>query len=105
MPCLIEPWNPGAELAQRRDGHPWNTFKVRENATAKHTKEILGVVDILASEQLESLALPAEFDEAAYQAAVDLDEAYSQGCITDEDLRAKVLTHRHKLLHHLASFY
>jgi hypothetical protein len=72
---------------------------------AKHTKENLGVVDTIASKQLDSLALTAEFDEAAYQVAVDLDEAYSQGCITDADLRAKVLSHRHKLLHHLASFY
>ena len=71
----------------------------------KHTKEILGLIDTIASEPLESLALPAEFDEAAYQAAIDLDEAYSQGSITDEDLRAKIVTHRDKLIHYLASFY
>ena len=71
----------------------------------EHTKEILGIVDTIASQQLESLALPAEFDEAAYQAAIDLDEAYSQGSITNEDLRAKIVTHRDKLIQYLAFFY
>jgi hypothetical protein len=72
---------------------------------AKHTKKILGLVDTIPSQQLESLALPAEFNEAAYQAAIDLDEAYSQGSITDEDLRAKIVTHRDKLIYYLTSFY
>lgn len=71
----------------------------------QHPKEILDIVDTPVSEELESLALPAEFDGIVYQAAADLAEAYSQDSITDQDLRAKIVTHREKLLRYLVSFY
>lgn len=53
-------------------------------------------------EQPESLALPADFDEHGYQAAVELDEMFGRGPVADEVVRASVRTHREKLLHHLS---
>lgn len=66
----------------------------------KDRRNILGGANTRSSEEMDVL-----LDAAAYQAAVDLDAAYSQGSITGADLRAKIVSHREKLLHYLVSFY
>jgi hypothetical protein len=66
----------------------------------KDRRSILGVANTRSSEEMDAL-----LDAAAYQAAVDLDAAYSEGSMTEADLRAKILIHREKLLHYLVSFY
>jgi hypothetical protein len=53
-------------------------------------------------EGIESLALPSEFDGAAYQAAVDFDQILSQGQVAEEAVQAKLMTYRDKLLDHLS---
>lgn len=53
----------------------------------------------------ESLVLPADFDETAYRAAVDLDQMFGRGPVADEAVQAKVMTHRDTLLHHLADIF
>jgi hypothetical protein len=57
---------------------------------------------MIVREGTESLALPGEYDEATYQAAVEFDQLLGQGSGDDESLQAKVLTtYRDKLLHHI----
>jgi hypothetical protein len=43
--------------------------------------------------EIESLALPTEFDEPEYQAAVNLDHVSSERHVADEALQDKFLTH------------
>jgi hypothetical protein len=71
------------------------------NTMEKDKKNIfLGVPNTTSSEEMGAL-----LDSGAYKAAVDLDAAYSEGSMTEEDLRVKILIHRENLLHYLFSLY
>jgi hypothetical protein len=65
-------------------------------------KKSIATDNMSLGEEIESLALPGEFDGAAYQAAVDLDQILSQGQVAEEAVQAKLMTYRDKLLHHLS---
>jgi hypothetical protein len=59
----------------------------------------------MTPEEIQSLALPSEFDEASYQAAMDLSDLFRKGQFADEPSRLQVMKHYHdKLMNHLNSF-
>jgi hypothetical protein len=59
----------------------------------------------MTPDEIQSLALPSEFDEASYQAAMDLSDLFRKGQFADEPSRLQVMKHYHdKLMNHLNSF-